>query len=70
MTKANQKLAETIGRKIDEKLSNMQTVQKTINQKVIREVIKEPVYTNCVTTPDGVRLIEATIGNRGQPPSQ
>lgn len=64
-TQDRQALADVIGKHIDEKLSNIHSTQTTINQKVIRETIKEPVYRDCVTTPDGVRLIEDTIHNRG-----
>jgi hypothetical protein len=64
-TQQRQELAASIGTELDKRLSSMQSTQTTINQKVIREIIKEPVYTNCVTTPDGVRLIEDTIRNKG-----
>lgn len=62
-----QALADVIGKTIDERLSTLTSTQTTINQKVIREVIKEPVYWDCGTTPDGVRLIEDTIRNKGLP---
>lgn len=66
-TKQRQELADQIGVKIDTSISAMHITQTTINREVIHEITKEPVYTNCITTPDGVRLIESTISNRGQP---
>lgn len=66
-TTKNQALADTIGKKIEDTVGNIKITQQTIQQKVIHEITKEPVYTNCVTTPDGVRLIESAIDNKGQP---
>ncbi len=65
-----QELADLIGSALDAKLQNRPIIQRTINQKVIHEITKEPVYTECRTTPDGVRLIEDTINNQGQPTSK
>ncbi len=65
-TQQRQELANMIGGVLETKLGAIQIIQRTINQKVIHEVTKEPVYTECRTTPDGVRLIEDTINNQGQ----
>lgn len=69
-TQQRQELANMIGGQLDAKLQNRPIIQRTINQKVIHEVTKEPVYTECHTTPDGVRLIEDTIHNQGQSPNK
>ena len=61
-----QELANLIGTQLETKLENMNTTQKVIHQKVIHEIHKEPVYSDCITTPDGVRLIEQAIDNKGQ----
>lgn len=63
-TKETQKLADKFGKILEDKLNNMHIEHKTINQEVIRETIKEPVYSNCITTPDGVRLIERAINSQ------
>lgn len=54
-------LANSIGKTVEEKLAQLQSTQTTIHQKVIREIVKEPVYTECITTPIGVQSIEAAI---------
>jgi hypothetical protein len=59
-------ISDAVEKKIDEKLGNMQTTQKTINQKVIREIIEKPVYSECIVPDTGVQLIEDTIRNQGQ----
>lgn len=69
-TQQRQELANMIGSALDTQLQNRPIIQRTINQKVIHEVTKEPVYTECHTTPDGVRLIEDTIHNQGQSPNK
>lgn len=66
LMKHDQQLADTIGTKLETKLSNIKIEQKVIKEKVIHEVTKEPVYTQCVTTPDGVRLIEQAIDASGE----
>lgn len=63
-TAQRQELAQMIGTQLESKLGAMSATQTTIHQKVIRETIKEPVYRDCITTPDGVRLIEQAIDNR------
>lgn len=63
-----QDLSDSIGARIDLAVGNIHITQKTINQEVIHEITKEPVYNDCRTTPDGVRLIEQSIDNQGQPP--
>lgn len=65
-----QALADQISAKVDSAISNMTITKQTINQKVIHEITKEPVYTNCVTTPAGVQLIEDAIDNDGTSPSK
>jgi hypothetical protein len=67
---ANHKLANDIGQKIDEKLSNITTTQTVINRKVEREIIEKPVYRDCVVPTTGVQLIEDAIRNKGQSPSK
>lgn len=66
----NTKLANSIGKVLDDKLSKMSTTQTVINRKIEREIIEKPVYTDCVTTPVGVQLIEDAIRNTGQPTSK
>ncbi len=46
---------------LEKKLSTIRSTQTTIQQKVIRETVKEPVYTECTTTPNIVRDIETLI---------
>ncbi len=60
-------LAKEIGQELDKRRDNRKIVQQVIKQEVIREIQKEPVYTDCRTTPDGVRLIERAIDNTGKP---
>lgn len=60
-TERDQALAKAIGAELEQKLGSIQTKQHTIKEKVIRETIEKPVYRDCVTTPDGVRLIEDAI---------
>lgn len=62
-----QALAAQLGAKIDTAIGNIQITNKTINREVVHEVTKEPVYTNCVTTTNGLQLIERAIDNKGQP---
>jgi len=59
-------LAKQIAKELDERTANRKVVQQVIKQEVIREIQKEPVYTDCRTTPDGVRLIERAIDNTGK----
>lgn len=61
-----QELADQIGAKLEETVGKIHITQKNITQEVIHEITKEPVYTDCRTTPDGVRLIEQSIDNQGQ----
>ena len=64
-TKQRLELARLIGQDLDKRLANRKVVQQVITQKVIHEIQKEPIYTDCRTTPNGVRLIEDAIDNRG-----
>ena len=64
-TEQRAQLSADIGKQVEAAVGKMKITQQTINQKVIHEITKERVYTECVTTPDGVRLIEDTIGNKG-----
>lgn len=59
------KLANDIGKSLEDKLENLKITNKTIYQKVIHETTKEPVYLECITTPNGVQLIEAAIDGKG-----
>lgn len=63
------KLADDIGKSLETKLEQLQITNKTIYQKVIHETTKEPVYLECVTTPNGVQLIEAAIDSGKRSPS-
>jgi len=60
-------LAKLIGQELDNRVANRKIVHQVITQKVIHEIQKEPVYTDCRTTPNGVLLIEAAIDNTGKP---
>jgi len=69
-TAKSQTLADQIGAKVASAISNMTITKQTINQKVIHEITKEPVYTNCVTTPAGLTLlIVASALNTTKSPS-
>lgn len=48
--------------KLDTERVNRQAKTKIIQREIVREVEK-PVYHDCATTPDGVRIIEQSIDN-------
>jgi hypothetical protein len=60
-------LAKMIGDELYKKLADRKPVQQIIRQETIHEIQKEPVYTDCRTTPTGVQLIERAIDNYGKP---
>lgn len=66
VTLKNQEISNTIAKAVEQSVGNIQITQKTINQKAVHEITKEPVYTDCRTTPIGVQLIEDAINNKGQ----
>ena len=57
----DQEIAQTIGNHLEDQLKHIKITNQVIKEKVIHEVTKEPIYTECVNTPDGVRLIEQAI---------
>lgn len=46
-----------IASKNAEQISNIRITNKTIVQEVRREIFKEPVYTECFLTDDGLHLV-------------
>jgi DNA repair ATPase RecN len=63
-TQQRQDLADKIGKSLEDKLKALNVPQTIIHQKVIRETTKEPVYTQCLTTPAGVQLIDEALSNQ------
>lgn len=60
LTKKEQLRADAAEKALTEQQSKADKEQKVITKEVIREVEK-PVYRECRTTDDGVRLIERAI---------
>ena len=57
--------------RVAQAISTLQVVNRTIYQRAERETIREPVYTDCKHTPDGLRLVnEALTGYSGRPTDQ
>jgi uncharacterized protein YxeA len=59
-TKEKQELADKLGKELATIKAKRQEKQKVITREVTIEVEK-PVYRECLTTDDGVRLIEQAI---------
>lgn len=56
--------------KLEKSLTKLRPIYRTINNEVQREVVQNTVYTDCVVTADGVRLINRAVhaaNNPGQP---
>jgi len=56
--------------KLEKSLTKLRPIYRTINNEVQREVVQHTVYTDCVVTPDGVRLVNRGVhaaNNPGQP---
>lgn len=58
--------------KLEKSLAKLRPVYRTINNEVQREIVEKTVYTDCVVTADGVRLVNRAVhaaNNPGQPDS-
>ena len=52
-----------VSRETQEAITNIKVENKTIYQETKREILREPVYTECVLTPDGVTLVNKARGH-------
>ena len=56
--------------KLEKSLGKIKPVYRTINNEVQRTVVREPVYTDCIVTADGVQLVNRAVqaaNNPGEP---
>lgn len=53
--------------KLEKSLGKLRPIYRTINNEVQREVVQNTVYTDCVVTADGVRLVNRAVHAANHP---
>ena len=51
-------------KKVSEAISQIEIKNEVIYNEIQKEIIKEPVYTDCVFTNDGLRLVNKALSNK------